>query len=110
MAQPVKRPLAKPTPHIRAEVAALAALSPTQLPNAPGKAAHDGPSVWAPVTHVGGPDGAPGSWLQPGSYLAFEASWGVKQQTEDCSLSFSLCLQIIPSGGIPILSVDMNSP
>lgn len=44
--------------------AVLAAPFLTQLPaHAPGKAPEDGPSAWTPVSHVGDPDGAPGSWL-----------------------------------------------
>lgn len=35
--------------------------------NAPGKAATNKPRAWATASHVGDPDGVPGSWLQPGA-------------------------------------------
>lgn len=56
---------------------------PIQLPNACGTA-EDGTSIWAPVTHVGDPGGAPGCWLQPGLALAIVAIWGLNlQQVKD---------------------------
>lgn len=37
--------------------------------DAPGKAADDGLSAWAPVPTRGGSDGVPGPWLLPGPVL-----------------------------------------
>ncbi|XP_051694357.1 MIF4G domain-containing protein isoform X2 [Oryctolagus cuniculus] len=44
-----------------------------------GKAAEDGPSAWAPVTHVGDPEEAAGSWLPCDSALASGTILGVNQ-------------------------------
>ncbi|XP_069922127.1 corrinoid adenosyltransferase MMAB isoform X8 [Oryctolagus cuniculus] len=45
-----------------------------------GRAAEDGPSAWASAGHMGHPDGAPGSWLQPGPAPAIAAVWRVNRQ------------------------------
>lgn len=53
MAQQVKLPLATPPSPIRAPVQVLAVPRLIQLPaNAPGKETEDGPSTWAPATHM----------------------------------------------------------
>lgn len=58
----------------------LVTLLPIQLlADVPRIAAEDGQSPWAPATHVGDPDEAPGSLLQLGTLLAVEAFWGVNQ-------------------------------
>lgn len=58
----------------------LAAPLPVQLAaNMPGESKGDGPSTWAPATHVGDQNGFLGSWLQPGVALAI---WIMKQQME----------------------------
>lgn len=59
---------------IQAPVQVLSAPLLFRLPaNGPGKEEEDSPSMWAPGTHVGDLDGAPGSWLQPGSVPAVVA-------------------------------------
>lgn len=47
----------------------------------------NGPGVWAPATHMGNLDEAPGSWLQLGPSLAILAVWGVDQRMKELSLS-----------------------
>lgn len=44
--------------------------------NVPRKASENSPSIWVPSTHMGSPDGCPGSWFQCGPASAFEAIWG----------------------------------
>lgn len=48
-----------------------------------GKAAKDGPGVWATVGHIENPNGVPASLLQPGRDEAMEAVWRMSQQMED---------------------------
>lgn len=59
-------------------VPVLAAWLPLQLSaNVCGKAAQDGPAIWAPATHVGDPHGVLGSWLQTCPAAAIVGIWGV---------------------------------
>lgn len=50
------------------------------------KAEEENPSAWGPVIQMEYPDGAVGSWFQPGPGLTIVAIWGGKQQMEDLSL------------------------
>lgn len=51
---------------------------PIPLPaNAHLGAAADGSSRWVLVTHMGDPNGAPGSWPGPGPALTAADIWGV---------------------------------
>ena len=52
------------------------------------ESSNDGPTAWAPPTHVGDQDGVPNSWFWSGPALAAAAIWGGDQQMEELSLSF----------------------
>lgn len=43
---------------------------------------HDGPSIWAPTTHVRDLQEALGLWICPGSMPVIVASWGANQQRD----------------------------
>lgn len=76
--QGVKLPLEVPTSHTAVSVRVLASPLPVWLPvNVPGKVADDGPSAWAPATHVGNLDEVPDFCLWPGPVLATGGIWGV---------------------------------
>lgn len=47
-------------------------------------------NTWTIVTHVGDPDGIPGSWLWPGSVLSIAAIWRMKQTIDESFLLLSL--------------------
>lgn len=62
--------LMKPPSCIGEQFQVLFMLLPFQLPTeAPWKAAEDGPSPWAPDTHIGDLEGVPDAWLPPGIVL-----------------------------------------
>lgn len=64
------------------------------LINTPGKVADDGLNGWSPVTHLGNPNGVPGSRVSSGSALAAEATWGVNRRAEHMCLSLLLPPQL----------------
>ena len=67
---------------------------PIQLPaNVSGEAAEGDPSAWAPVIHMGDPDGVLGFWLQSGTELAIVVIFRVNQWWKIC-LSVSLCVSL----------------
>lgn len=58
----VKKPPVKLAPYMKTLIQVLAALSQIQLPDdTPEEEEEHGPSTWGPATHVGYPEGAPGS-------------------------------------------------
>lgn len=61
----------------------------------PRKAAAGGPSVWLSATHMGGPHGFPGSWLELSAAPIIVAIWGMKKwKVEGCFLSVSPSLSL----------------
>lgn len=73
--------------------------SNSALANAPGKSVEDGPSMWAPATHVGDSDGVPGSWLwtDPACPLQPSGEWTRGWKILSLSLSLRLSLSLSPS-------------
>lgn len=63
--------------------------------NVPGEQAEDGPSIWAPVTHMGDLDGGLGSWFSCGPVLVVETIFQSEPVNGECfSFSFSLPLSL----------------
>lgn len=60
-------------PHIRVLVPVLPAPLQIRLPVVPGRAVTDGPSTWAPVSHMGDLDGVSASWFQLGRHLGSQS-------------------------------------
>lgn len=55
----------------------------------PGKAVDDGPSTYAPASHVKDPERELGSWLLSGLAPATTAIWEVNQKMENLFLCHS---------------------
>lgn len=59
--------------------------------------AKNGPNAWVPASHMGHPDGAPGSWLRLGPVLTISAIWAVNQHMDDPAHSIILTYKIYKS-------------